>query len=205
MQLYFSPMACSIASRITLYEAGLDADFTPVTLQTKKLEDGADYFPVNPKGKVPTLLLENGKKLTDGTAIMTYLADLAPTSGLMPAIGSIDRYEVQSWLDFISTELHKGVVWFQFHPAPPPEAKSFALSALENQLTYVNGELTNRNYLVGERFTIADAYLFWALMILQKLQISIVPYPALTAFYERCEARPAIARSMQEETALMAA
>ncbi|MAP96307.1 MAG: glutathione transferase GstA [Ponticaulis sp.] len=205
MQVFFSPLACSIVTRILLNETGLSADFARVDLHSKTLSEGENYLALNKKGKVPMLTLDDGASITDGTAIMCYLADQAPESGLLPAVGDTRRYQVLAWLGFIATELHKGVVWFQFHPAPPAEAKAFALTMLPTSLKLVEDTLEGQDFLTGSDFTVADAYLFWTLMILQHLEISIAEYPNLSAFFARCFARPSVSGAINTEKALIAA
>ena len=175
MELFYSPFACSLASHITLREAGLDVGLVPVTLSTKKTADGRDYFTVNRKGQVPALKLDDGAVLTENTAVIQYLADLKPAAGLLPAVGSPDRYRVLEWMSFVSTEIHKACFGVMFNPATPPEAKAFARETLPTKLEYAAAEIGDREFLVGGRFTVADAYLTWALNLATLAKFDLPP------------------------------
>jgi glutathione S-transferase len=152
MKLYFAPGACSLSPHIVLREAGLTFDLESVDLKVKKLKNGADYYEINPKGQVPLLALEDGEMLTEGPAIVQYIADKAPASGLIPPAGSKERYRTQEWLNFISSELHKNFSPL-FRPNTPDDYKPIAKDNLANRFAYVDKHLSNRPYLVGDKFT----------------------------------------------------
>ena len=202
MELYYSPFACSLASHITLREAGLDAGLVPVTLSSKKTADGRDFFTVNPKGQVPALRLDDGAILTENTAVIQYLADLEPAAGLLPPVGSPDRYRVLEWMSFVSTEVHKACFAVMFNPESPPEAKAWARATLPKKLEHAAGELGDREFLVGGRFTVADAYLTWALNLATLAKFDLPP--ALHRYLDRMKARPAVRTAMEAEAAAMA-
>ena len=202
MQLYFSPFACSLASHITLREAGLDADLVQVTLSTKKTAAGDDFLAISPKGQVPTLRLDDGSILTEGPAVVQYLADLNPASGLMPASGR-DRYLVLQWLNYISTEIHKGCFALMFNPSAPEEAKGWARGNIPVKLAYVDGQIGSRSFLVGDRFTVADAYLTWALNLCGLVGVEL---PAnVQRYLDGIKARPAVQAALAAEGAAAAA
>lgn len=205
LELYFSPMACSLASRIALYESGLPATFRRVTLATKEVENGGDLRDISPKGQVPALRLADGQVLTEGAAVLQYIADQAPASGLAPPNGAFARYELQSWLGFIGTEIHKQVFWTLFSPNTQPEAKAFVRTLLPAKLDYLEQRLAGRDFLLGANFTVADAYLTWALLLMQRIGVDFSAWPAVDAFLKRCLARPQVARAVGEEAALLAA
>lgn len=202
MELYYSPFACSLASHITLREAGLDAGLVPVTLSSKKTADGRDFFTVNPKGQVPALRLDDGAILTENTAVIQYLADLEPAAGLLPPVGSPDRYRVLEWMSFVSTEVHKACFAVMFNPESPPEAKAWARATLPKKLEHAAGELGDREFLVGGRFTVADAYLTWALNLATLAKFDLPP--PLQRYLDRMKARPAVRTAMEAEAAAMA-
>src|SRR5689334_24609312 len=158
MKLYYSPGACSYAPHIALYEAGLPFEAVKVDLRTHTLADGTDYHAINPKGYVPVLELDDGTRLTEAAVILQYIADRNPGT-LAPAFGSIERYRLMEWLNFIATELHKGFgpLW---KPNTPAEYKTIVVEALGKRFDIVAPVLAAQPYLTGERFTIADAYLF---------------------------------------------
>src|SRR5216683_7191644 len=161
LQLYFFPMACSLASRIALMEAGIDARYHLVHLWNKKvLEGDGDFRAVSPKGAVPVLVLENGERLTENAAVLQYIADIKPELGLAPPPGDPDRYRLQEWLSFVGTEIHKAflfpIFWYK-----DEAAKASARERIGNNVSVIAEHLTGRLYLVGERFTVADAHLGW--------------------------------------------
>ncbi|PEQ10512.1 hypothetical protein B2G71_22055 [Novosphingobium sp. PC22D] len=202
MILYFSPMSCSLASRISLYEAGLVADFQVVDLASKKLADGSDYFAVNPKGQVPTFVTRDGEILTEGPAVLQHIADLAPDSGLAPPNGSFERSRLQMWLNYVATEIHKAVFYFVFNPAVPDETRTFVMEKLlPRQYAFLAAHLDDQEFLL-DRFTVADAYLVATLNWAVFKGIDLSAWPALDRYYERAMARPSIARAMREEAEL---
>lgn len=198
MKLYFSPGACSLSPHIVLHEAGLRFDLEKVVLSTKLTESGADYRKINPKGYVPALQLDNGEVLTEGPAIVQYLADLVPQMQLAPAAGTLERYRLVEWLNFISTEVHKGFSPL-FRPTTPEQTKQAALTTLATRFDYLAGHLEDREFLVGRRFTVADAYLFTVLNWTGYVKVELDRWPALQAYKERMAARPAVRAAMHEE------
>ena len=198
MQLYFSPGACSLASHITLREAGLDADLKRADTKTKKLEDGSDYFAVNSKGSVPALRLDNGQVLTEGPVILQYLADQKPESNLVPKAGTLERYRVQEWLNFITSEVHKGFSPL-FNPAANDAVKAFAVQNVEKRFDWIDKQLAGKQYLTGDNFTVADAYLFVVANWSNFVGIDLGKWPALKAFQARVAARPKVQEAMEAE------
>ena len=198
MQLYFSPGACSLASYITVLEAGLTVVLKRADLKAKKLEDGSDYLAINSKGSVPALKLDNGQVLTEGVAIMQYLADQKPESGLAPKNGTLERYRVQEWLNYITSEVHKSFspLW---NPALDPAVKTYASENLFKKLDWVNSQLVGKKYLTGDTFTIADAYLFTVVNWTNFLGIDMAKWPALKEFQARVAARPKVQEALKAE------
>lgn len=205
MELYFAPLSCSMASRIALYEAGLDAKFFQVTLSTKTLSDGRDYLQINPKGQVPALKLDDGDLLTEGPAVLQYIADQVPAGKLAPAHGTRARYKLQQWLNYISTEVHKALFYTMFNPASPPEAKAFARDVLlPARYEHLSRHLKDREFLL-DTFTVADAYLVTTLNWAKPAGVVLAKWPVLAAYAQRIAARPAVAKAIGEELALRAA
>ena len=204
MQLYYSPGACSLASHITLREAGLPVELKKTDTKTKKLEDGSDYFAVNSKGAVPALRLDDGQVLTEGPAILQYLADQKPESKLVPRAGTLERYRVLEWLNFITSEVHKGFSPL-FNPAADPKVKEYTTQNLEKRFDWINKQLAGKQYLTGDQFTIADAYLFVVANWSNFVGIDLGRWPALKAFVERVAARPKVQEALSKEGLLKAA
>ncbi|MFP5506149.1 MAG: glutathione transferase GstA [Gammaproteobacteria bacterium] len=198
MKLYLKPGACSLSPHIALEESGLDYETETVDLKTKRTAAGEDYTRINPKGYVPALLLDSGELLTEGPAIVQYIADQAPAKKLAPANGTIERYRLQSWLNFIATELHKSCSPF-FNPAAGEDWKKAAAANLERRLGHVNGELEGRAFLLGADFSVADAYLFTVLGWMKFVGIDLAQWPNLAAFVDRVAARPAVQAAMKAE------
>ena len=198
MQLYYSPGACSLATHITFRELGLPFELKRADTKTKKLVDGSDYYAVNSKGAVPALRLENGQVLTEGVAIMQYLADKKPESKLAPAAGTLERYRLQEWLNYITSEIHKtySPLW---NPANDPKVKEYAQANLEKKLDWVNGQLGGKKYLTGDTFTIADAYLYTVINWSFFLGMNLDKWPALKEFHARVAARPAVQAALEAE------
>lgn len=199
MELYFAPFACSLASHIVAREAGIPLTLRQVTLASKQLADGGDYFAVSPKGYVPALRLEDGTVLSENPVVLQYLAEQRPDAALLPPAGSRERYAVLEWVTYVSTELHKGIFALVFNPGAPEAAKDFARSLAERKLGYVAAQLGERPFLVGDRFTIADAYLTWALTLCPHAGIPLDPWPALQAYVARMHQRPAVAAAIAAE------
>lgn len=198
MKLFLKPGSCSLASHIVLEEIGRPYDTETVDLAKKLTASGADFWAINPKGYVPALLLDDGDLLTEGPAILQYLADQAPELQLVPANGSKARYQLQSWLTFIGTEIHKNCSPF-FNPAATPEMKELASANLKRRLSYTNEQLGARPYLMGETFTVADAYLFTVLSWAKFIKLDLSDWTNLTAFQTRVAARPAVQRALKAE------
>ncbi|ALL68643.1 Glutathione S-transferase [Paraburkholderia caribensis MBA4] len=198
MDLYFSPLACSLATRITLYEAGAHAGFIQVDTKQKKLRDGSDFYRVNALGQVPVLRTDEGWLLTENTAILPYVADQFPEAQLAPLPGSAQRAQLQQWLGFISTELHKGIFVPLLDPAAPHD---YARQKVERRLDYLQTHLSAHDYLV-DRFTVADAYLITVLNWAKYCDVDLARWPAVDAYYHRNVQRPHVAKALAEEMAL---
>jgi glutathione S-transferase len=198
MKLFYSPGACSLAPHIALREAGLPFELVLASTKTKKLADGSDYLAINPKGQVPLLELDNGERLSEGPVIQQYIADQAPASGLVPAAGTMARYRVLEWLNFVTSELHKGFSPL-FNPAVPAEAKPVFAARLKDRLAWVDSQLAGRAYLTGDAFTIADSYLFVVSNWTAPTGIDISDLANLAAFRARVSARQAVQAAMQAE------
>ena len=198
MKLYYSPGACSLSPHITLHESGLKFEHVLASTKTHQLEDGTDYYTINPLGYVPLLELDDGTRLAEGPAIVQYIADQVPDKKLAPANGTVARARMQSWLNFISTELHKGFVPL-FNPATPAEYKAAAADKLVSRLTWVDGELAGKQYLMGEDFSVADPYLFTVTNWAPRVGIDITGLANLAAFRQRMAARPSVQEAMKHE------
>ena len=203
MDLYFSPFSCSLATRMALYELDLPANFHQVDLYTKQLvADRSDYLAINPKGQVPALRTDTGVILTEASAVLQYVADLDGTHRLAPQAGTIERAKLQQWLNYIATELHKGVFATLFNPASPDQAKAFARETLlPARYDYLSKHLEGRNYLL-DHFSVADAYLTATLNWPEWLGIDLGGWPVLQAYHAQILQRPAVARAVGEEAAL---
>ena len=200
MKLYYSPSACSLSPHIALREAGLDFELVRVDLGRHTLPDGRDFTQINPKGYVPALELDNGCVLTEGTAIVQYIADLKPESGLAPKAGTFARYQLQEWLGFINSEIHKGFGPL-FNPNTPEEYKATARKNLGIRLAYVAAHLAKNDFLMGAQFTVADGYLFTVLNWGPWTGIDIAAWPSLVAFQQRIGSRPAVLAAQAAEAA----
>lgn len=198
MKLYYSPGACSLSPHIVLREAGFNFDLEKADLQTKKTEKGADFRDVNPNGYVPVVVLDDGQHLTEGLAIVLYLADRVPGKKLAAAYGTTERYQLIEWLNFISTELHKGFAPL-FNPKAPEEWKTIVTELLSARLTYVSEKLGQKPYVMGDSFTVADAYLFTVLSWGKWVGVDIGRWPVLVTYSERVAARPAVQAALKAE------
>lgn len=198
MKLFLKAGACSLSPHIVLEEAGLSYETESVDLAKKVTASGADYLAINPKGYVPALLLDSSELLTEGPAIVQYLADLVPAKNLAPANGTLARYQLQSWLTFIGTEVHKNFSPF-FNPAAPAEMKDIARANLVRRLGYINEQLEGKSFLLGENFSVADAYLFVVVGWSKYIQLDLGDWSHLTAFMTRVAARPAVQAAMKAE------
>ncbi len=197
-KLYYSPGACSLSPHIALREAGLPFDLVLASTKTKKLADGTDYYGINPKGYVPLLELDDGQRLSEGPAIVQYIADQVPASKLAPAAGSMERYRLMEWLNFITSELHKGFSPL-FNPATPEDYKAIARTRLTERLTWVDSQLAGKDYLMGDTFTVADGYLFTVAGWGQYVGVDIKPLANLSAYMGRVAARPSVQAALKAE------
>jgi glutathione S-transferase len=201
MKLYFSPMACSLASRIALYEAGAeDVQFIEVDGKTKHTSDGANYRDIYPLAMVPLLRLDDGSLLSENAAILQYIGDRYPDAALEPQ-NEIERAHLQQWLCFIGTELHKGTFVALFDQKAPEGTREHTLKKYESRLKYLNDHLTERQYLL-DRFTVADAYLYAVLNWTVPTNVDLTPFPAIKSYRDSLQSRPSIAKAFGEEMAL---
>ena len=198
MKLYYFSGACSLASNIALREAGLPFEPVKVDRRTRKAADGLDYNEVNPKGYVPALALDNGEVLTENVAVLQYIADRNPASKLAPPAGTMERYRLVEWLAFISSEIHKNFSPL-FREDAPEETKQFVRKLLSIRLDYLNRAIGNRPFLMGEQFTVADAYLFTVLGWSRHLNFDLGKWPQLQRYVERVGARPQVAEALKAE------
>jgi glutathione S-transferase len=196
MKLYYFPGACSQAPHIVLIEAGLAFEAVRIDIRTKRLETGEDYLAINPKGQVPALELDDGSVLTENAVVLQYIADQAPDARLIPPYGTLARYRVLEWLNYIATELHKGFAPL-FHPSGEPRAH--AIEEISARLDYVERELGAGPYLGGAPFTIADSYLFVILGWARVFHLDFARWPALRAFRQRVGERPAVRAALHAE------
>ncbi|WP_298612928.1 glutathione transferase GstA [uncultured Thiothrix sp.] len=197
MKLFISPGACSLSPHIALQESGLAFEVEKVNLKTKLTEAGVNFPEINPKGYVPALLLDSGELLTEGPAIVQYIADQVPEKNLAPANGTMARYELQAWLTYIGTELHKSFVPFFHHGSDDWQA--VAKANLEARYAYVNQHLADKNYLLGENFSVADGYLFTVTRWLRVSKLDLAAWPHLTAFQQRMAERPGVHAALKAE------
>lgn len=198
MKLYFSPGACSLGAHVVLREAGLA--FEPVLAPTKthKLPDGSDYYAINPLGYVPVLELDDGTRLRENAAVLQYIADLVPMKNLAPANGTLPRYRLQEWLSFISSEIHKTFSPL-FNAAMPEEAKKIFRDKLASRYQWLNGQLADKPFLMGEHFTVADGYLFAVTRWAKPQNIDLAACPQVAAWFERIAERPAAQEALRVE------
>src|ERR1700742_1638476 len=196
MKLYFAPGACSLSPHIVLEEAGIAAETEQVNNQEKKTKTGKDYWTVNPKGQVPALQLDSGEMLTEGPVIVQYLADQKPAAGLVPPVGAIERYRVQEWLNFTTSELHKSCGPI-FRPTTPDAYKTISKENLGKRFDWLDKQLAGKQYLMGDRFTVADAYLFTVLRWSPRVEIDISKWSNLKAYMDRVAARPKVQAAMK--------
>ncbi len=199
MELYASPMACSLASHIAVLEAGLPVKVVFVNTATKKTDDGKDFLQIAPNGYVPALRLDNGQILNEGPSVLQYLADQKPEKNLAPKWGTLERYQLIDALNYISTEVHKALFVPLLTPSASQAAKAEAEAGLPNALEYIAKRLGQRQFLVGETFTVADAYLFVMLTWAAYVGIDLKRWPALGAYYQRLMARPTVAKAFADE------
>jgi glutathione S-transferase len=197
--LYYTPGTCSLSVHIVLREAGLSFDLEKVDLASKKTASDRDFREINPSGYVPALRLDNGEVLTEGVAIVQYLADLVPETMLAPTPGTWERYRLQQWLTFVSSELHKMFSPWLFHPEYGKQAQDVAMTKLAERFTHVDQHLANREFLMGDHFTVADAYLFTIARWSYLKHVELAPFINLAGFLDRVAARPKVREAMVAE------
>lgn len=198
MKLYYFSGACSLSPHIVLLEAGLPYTLEKIDNATKKTAAGSDYLAINSKGAVPALQLDDGRILTEGPAIVQYLADLKPESGLAPRAGTFERYQLMEILNYITSEVHKGFSPL-FNPKISADWRASALAALDKKFAWLSGFLGSNPFLMGETFTVADAYLFTVLSWSGHVKIDLGQWPVLQAFHARVAQRPKVQQAMREE------
>jgi glutathione S-transferase len=202
LQLYFWPMACSLASRIALMEAGIETRYTLVNIWDKKVvEDGSDFWAVSAKGAVPVLVKENGERLTESAAVLQYIADLKPELRLAPPPDDADRYRLQEWLSFVGTDIHKAFLFPTFW-YKDDAAKAAARERIGKNVSVAAVHLADRQYLVGDSFTVADAYLAWSLLLLRRGGVDVGNWPSLVDYLARMQARPLVKAAIDHEMEL---
>ena len=197
MKLYYSPGACSLSPHITLRESGLPFELVLASTKTHKLQDGT-YYAINSKGQVPLLELDSGERLTEGPAIVQYIADQVPDKRLAPAAGTMARYRLQEWLNFITSELHK-TMGALFNPALPEDAKPVFRERAASKFQWVDAQIAGKSYLMGEEFSVADPYLFTVANWAQFTGVDISGMKNLAAFQARMAARPAVQAALKAE------
>ena len=198
MKLYYSPGACSLSPHIVLRESGLAFDLVRTSTKTHKMEDGTDFYSINPKGAVPVLEIANGERLTEGPAIVQYIADQVPQKQLVPPAGTMARYRVQEWLNYITSELHKAFGPL-YVPTMPADGKEVLKGWIAHRLKWVDSQLAGKQYLTGDTFTVADAYLYTVVNWTKHVGISTDELPSLLAFMARVGARPAVGEALKAE------
>jgi glutathione S-transferase len=198
MKLYYSLGACSLSPHIVLAESGLPFELDKVDFSSMRSERGADFSKVNPKGYVPVIQLDDGEVLTEGSAIVQYIVDHAPKKKLVPAAGTMARYRLQEWLNYIATELHKGFSPL-FNSKLPEEMRAMTIERLSSRLEFAAKRLERSNYLMGDAFTVADAYLFTILRWAPGVNLDMSRWPVLVRYQERIAERPAVQQALEEE------
>ena len=198
MKLYYAKGACSLSPHIVLLEAGLPYTLEKVDMGSKKTDQGADYLTVNSKGEVPALQLDDGKVLTEGPAVVQYLADLKPESGLAPRAGTFERYQLMEILNYLTSEVHKSFGPL-FNPASSADMKANAKATLDKKFEWLTAFLGSKTYLLGSNFTVADAYLFTLLSWTSHVGIDLGKWPALSAYHSRIAQRPKVQQALREE------
>ena len=196
MKLYYSPASCSFASNIALHEAGIAYDKTQVDLATHKTADGADFYAINDKGYVPYMVLDNGQGLSEGVAILQYIADQKPESNLAPRAGTLERVRLQEWLTYINSEVHKTLGGL-FDATIHPDTKAKTIAKASQNFDWLSKKLEGRNYLMGDTFTVADGYLFTVLNWCQWVGIDLAKWPVLQAFMARVNGRPKVQEALK--------
>jgi len=199
MKYFGSPGSCSLSPHIALREAELPFEYVKVNLRTKETEEGADYRAVNPKGYVPAVILEDGETLTENPVILQWIADQKPEKQLAPLAGTMERYRFQEWLNFICSELHKSCFGPMFNPKASDEWKEVLRGNMAARFGVLEKHLQGRTYLLGDRFSLADSYLFTILRWTKGMQIDLSPWPAVKSHFERIWDRPHVQAAMQAE------
>jgi glutathione S-transferase len=199
MDLYISPLSCSLTAHIAFLEAGLPVTLHRVDRKTKLLDDGRDFRTIAPQAVVPVVALPEGGVLTESVAVLQYIADRVPDTNLAPRWGTSDRYRLLEWLNFVTTELHKKHLWPIFSSKTTPELKAWSRANATPALEHVARHLADRTYLVGEQFTVADIYMFWALLIFPHGGVPLEAYPALRTYVARIQDRPAVKQALAIE------
>lgn len=197
-KLYYAAGGCSISPHIALREVGASFELHVVNLKSKKLEDGSDFLAINPKGQIPALILENGELLTEGAAIVQYIADLDPSRKLAPPAGTLERARLHEWLNFISSELHKQVSPF-LRTEAPEAYKAILKERIQNRLAFVGQHLVGRSFLLGDQFSVADPYLFYILRTWQRGLSFELPSPVLVTYYQSMVQRPSVKAALLAE------
>lgn len=198
MKLYFAPGACSLAPHIASSELGIQLDLEQVDLREKKTKSGNDYWTINPKGQVPMLELDNGERLTEVPVILQYLSDQKPAAGLSPAAGTMDRYRMLEWLNVVTSDMHKtyGPI---FRPTTPDEFKKLSREVIGRRLEWLDKHLAGKQYLMGEKFTLPDMYMFTVLRWSPVVGVDLSRYPNVKAYADRVAARPKVAEALKAE------
>ncbi len=205
MDLYMTPMTCSLAVHVACLEAGISPNLLRVARVTKLLDDGRDYRELAPQGAVPVIALPDGTLLSESTAVLQYIADRDPGKQLAPPWGSIERYRLMEWLNFVSTELHKKLMWPVFSSKASDAMKAWAREHAGPTLEHVARQLGDREFALGDRFTVADAYLWWTLFVAPHGGISLGRHPSLKAYVERIRQRPSVAAALAHDVPLYTA
>ena len=204
MKLYYSPGACSLAAHIAANEAGVKVDLAKVDLKAHQLEDGSDYYAVNPRGYVPAVRIKDGEPvLTEANVVVQFIADQKPESGLMPKAGTAERYRAQQWLAFIATELHKNFSWL-WQKDTSAETKAAVKAKLEKRFAELDAHLKSNDYLLGKNFSAPDAYAFTIINWVNFLGTNLKSFPSLQAYMDRVAARPKVQETLKSEGLLAA-
>jgi glutathione S-transferase len=198
MKLYYFSGACSMSPHIVALEAGLAVTLVKTDVKTKKTAEGVDYLSINSKGSVPALQLDDGRVLTEGPAIVQYLADLKPDSKLAPKAGTFERYQLMEILNYITSEIHKTFSPL-FNPATTPEGREATIAMLGKKFDWISGFLGNKTYLLGDTFTVADAYLFTVVNWSHFVKVDLSKWPVLVAYQARVAARPKVQEALKAE------
>src|SRR6185503_2925751 len=200
MKLYFSPGACSLASNIAFHEAGVPVELVRVDTKTHTLKDGTDFYKINPKGYVPAIQLDSGEVFTEGAALLQYIGDLKPETAIIPKAGTLDRFRANEWLTFVSSEIHKGFSPL-FNPALDDAAKAVLRAKLEKRFGELDPHFATHKFLMGEQFTVADAYLYTVISWSNGVGIDLSKWPHLAEYRQRVADRPKVKQALQAEKA----